>query len=299
VTGPFRVQGLGRVDQSKPHAFRFDGRSFSGLAGDTLASALLANSQTLFGRSFKYHRPRGLLGSGVDEPNALVELSRGPDRREPNLAATTVELYEGLEARSQNRWPSLALDAGALNGLISPVLSSGFYYKTFMWPRSAWARLYEPVIRRMAGLGRAPTLPDPDRYAFTFAHCEVLIVGAGPAGLSAALAAARTGVRVIVCDEGSEPGGSILAAPKESLDGVLAESWLEQAVATLKTAPNVTLLTRTTATSHGIDNMIMMVERLTDHQPLDRSRAVLMNARWCSTAMIRLVSCWPVPRGPI
>src|SRR4051795_11531610 len=158
--GTFRVPG-GIVDRSRPLRFTFDGRAFTGYAGDTLASALLANGVRLGGPSFKYHRPRGILSAGPEEPNALVELRSG-DRREPNTRATTVELYEGLSATSQNRWPSLAFDVMSVNQLLSPFIGAGFYYKTFMWPASFWEKVYEPIIRRAAGLGRPPEGPDPD-----------------------------------------------------------------------------------------------------------------------------------------
>ena len=155
---------------------------YEGFAGDTLASALLANDVHLVGRSFKYHRPRGILSAGSEEPNALVTIDRGAGRITPNLRATQVELYDGLTARSQNRFPSLRFDLGALAGLAAPLLSAGFYYKSFMWPRSFWKRLYEPAIRRAAGLGRAPAEPDPDRYLHQYAHCDVLIIGGGAGG---------------------------------------------------------------------------------------------------------------------
>src|SRR3954470_9405166 len=187
---PFRLPDGGRIDRGRPLQFTFDGKGYQGFAGDTLASALLANGVTLFGRSFKYHRPRGLLSAGAEEPNALVELDRGPGRREPNVRATLVPLTEGLVARSQNRWPSLGFDLGALAGLGAPLLPAGFYYKTFLGPgRQSWHRIWEPLIRRMAGLGRAPEAPDPDRYANRYAHCETLVIGAGRAGLAAALEA--------------------------------------------------------------------------------------------------------------
>jgi sarcosine oxidase subunit alpha len=163
-----------------------------GFKGDTLASALIANGIRIVGRSFKYHRPRGILGSGSEEPNALVELRSGA-RREPNTRATVAELYEGLEARSQNRWPSLAFDVMEINSLFSPLFGAGFYYKTFMWPKSFWESVYEPAIRRAAGLGRAPEGLDPDHYEKAFAHCDILIIGGGPAGLSAALAVRARG----------------------------------------------------------------------------------------------------------
>src|SRR5271154_2138472 len=162
MTQPFRTASGGRIRRDQPLRFTFDGKQYVGCQGDTLASALLANGVHLVGRSFKYHRPRGILSAGSEEPNALVTIDRGPGRITPNLRATQVELYDGLVARSQNRFPSLRFDLGAVAGLAAPLLSAGFYYKTFMGP--LWQRLYEPAIRRAAGLGRAPIDPDPDRY---------------------------------------------------------------------------------------------------------------------------------------
>ncbi|MDX1376572.1 MAG: 2Fe-2S iron-sulfur cluster-binding protein, partial [Burkholderiales bacterium] len=209
-TQRFRADEGGLVDRTRPLAFTFDGRRYQGFSGDTLASALLANGVRLVGRSFKYHRPRGIFGAGAEEPNALVRL-RGGARAEPNLRATQVELYDGLEAASQNYWPSLERDVGAINDLVSPLIPAGFYYKTFMWPGSWWM-LYERFIRRAAGLGRAPLEPDPDHYDRRYAHCDVLVVGAGAAGLSAALAAGRCGARVMLLDENPRLGGALRAS---------------------------------------------------------------------------------------
>ena len=248
-------------------SFQFDGRSYQGRAGDTLASALLANGVRLFGRSFKYHRPRGLLAAGSEEPNALVEVDRGPGRRTPNLRATQVELYDGLVARSQNRFPSLGFDLGAAADVAAPVLSAGFYYKTFIAPQGAWAKLYEPLIRRAAGLGRAPEGPDPDHYASRYAHCDVLVVGAGPAGLAAAEAAATTGARVILCDEGPRFGGSLLAERTARIDGASAAAWVAGRVAALAGHPDVTLLTRTTAFGWYPGPIVGLAQRITDHLP--------------------------------
>ena len=197
--------------------FTFDGVAYGGYAGDTLASALLANGVHLVGRSYKYHRPRGILVAGAEEPNALVGVSRGPGRFTPNLRATQVELHDGLVAASQNRWPSLGFDLGAVNDLLSPLYRRGFYYKTFMGPNVlgknwAWKRVYEPAIRRAAGLGTPPDRTRPRRYAAYFEHCDVLVVGAGPAGLAAALAAgAERRAASSLCDEKAEFGGSLLA----------------------------------------------------------------------------------------
>src|SRR5882672_4060132 len=204
AAGRLRTAVGGQIDRSRVLNFTFDGRTYTGFQGDTLASALLANGVHLVGRSFKYHRPRGILSAGAEEPNALVAVRRDAARYAPNLRATQIELYEGLEAESQNRWPSLEFNVGAVNDAVSPFIPAGFYYKTFMWPRSAWHTFYEPRIRATAGLGRAPEHADPDRYANRFAHCDVLVIGAGPAGLAAALSAARSGGRVILCDEQAE-----------------------------------------------------------------------------------------------
>jgi sarcosine oxidase subunit alpha len=204
----FRNPEGGRIDRSRPVSFTFDGKTYQGYEGDTLASALLANGVHLLGRSFKYHRPRGILTAGSEEPNAIVELRTGA-RKEPNTRATTIELFDGLVANSQNRWPSLSFDVMAINNLFSPLLSAGFYYKTFMWPVSFWTNVYEHVIRRAAGLGTAPTEADPDFYEQCHEHCDVLVVGAGPAGLMAAMSAANLGARVIIADEHAELGGSL------------------------------------------------------------------------------------------
>src|SRR3954452_23587747 len=223
---PYRLASGGSIDRRRPVALHFDGRGYNGFAGDTVASALLANGVHLVGRSFKYHRPRGIMTAGPEEPNALLEIDRGPGRRTPTLRATTAELYDGLVARSQNRYPSLEWDFGEVADLLSPLLPAGFYYKTFLWPPRAWASFYEPLIRRAAGLGRAPELPDPDRYAQRYAHCDVLVVGGGPAGLGAAHAAAGSGARVILCDEQAEFGGSLLADRTLAIDGEPATEWV-------------------------------------------------------------------------
>ncbi|WP_428533350.1 sarcosine oxidase subunit alpha family protein [Rhodopila sp.] len=263
MTQLFRTAEGGRIDRDRAVNFSFDGRRYQGCAGDTLASALLANGVHLVGRSFKYHRPRGILSAGPEEPNALVTLDKGQGRITPNLRATQIELYDGLSARSQNRFPSLRLDLAALTGLATPLLSAGFYYKSFMWPSSFWKSFYEPAIRRTAGLGRAPNRPDPDRYLHQHAHCDLLIIGGGAAGLAAALGASDTGARVILCDEQAEFGGSLLGESGVAIDGWTAPEWVRQAVATL--TKSVTLLTRTTAFGWYPNNMIGLLQRATDH----------------------------------
>jgi sarcosine oxidase, subunit alpha len=263
-----RTLAGGRINRARALDFSFDGRPYTGYAGDTLASALLANGVHLLGRSFKYHRPRGVLASGAEEPNALVAVRRDAARYTPNVRATQVELYQGLDAVSQNRWPSLGFDLGAINDLFAPFIPAGFYYKTFMWPRRAWRALYEPRIRAAAGLGRAPALPDPDRYANRYAHCDVLVVGGGPAGVAAATAAASAGARVVLCDEQSEPGGSLLADDPRSapaIEGLPALEWLRRHLVALAAHPRVTLLPRTTAFAYFPHNLVGLNERLTDH----------------------------------
>ncbi len=258
----FRNGSGGRIDRTLPVSFLFNGRRYDGFAGDTLASALLANGVRLVGRSFKYHRPRGIVTAGTEEPSALVQLGVGP-RTEPNVRATQAELYDGLIATSVNCWPSVDFDVGAINSALGAIFPAGFYYKTFMWPPQAW-RFYEWFIRRAAGLGRAPTQADPDRYEKTHAHCDVLVVGAGPAGLATALAAGRAGARVILADESSELGGGLLGA-SATIAGGPAMTWVATAVAELASLPEVRLLPRTTVFGYYDHNHLGLVERVTDH----------------------------------
>ncbi len=253
------VQG-GRIDRARPVTFHFDGRALQGFAGDTLASALLANGVRLVGRSFKYHRPRGIVTAGPEESCALVERGEGA-RREPNVPATVAELYDGFVAASQNRWPSLGFDIGAVNDLLAPLLPAGFYYKTFMWPPKFWERLYEPLIRRAAGLGRGAGAADPDHYVHMHHHCDVLVVGLGAAGLSAAVAAAESGARVIAVEQDVEPGGALLADAPQA-------DWLAGACRRLG-HPSIKVLTRTTAIGAYDHNVVAAVERVTDHLPPD------------------------------
>ena len=262
----FRLDGGGLIDRATALRFSFDGRQLTGHAGDTLASALLANGVHLVGRSFKYHRPRGIFTAGSDEPNALVELRSGA-RREPNTRATTAELYDGLEASSQNRWPSLEFDLMAINSLFAPMLGAGFYYKTFMWPAAFWEKVYEPLIRRAAGLGRASRLPDPDTYEQAYAFCDVLVIGAGPAGLAAALTAGRAGARVILCDEDSRPGGRLLSERCE-IDGEPGHVWADAALAELESMPGVRVMPRSTVFGVYDGSTYAVVERVTDHLPI-------------------------------
>jgi methylglutamate dehydrogenase subunit C len=262
MTG-FRLSTDGLIDRNTTLNFTFDGKAFAGHQGDTLASALIANDVHLMGRSFKYHRPRGVISAGSSEPNALVELREG-GRKEANTRATMIELYDGLIAKSQNRWPSLELDVGAVNSLASAMFVAGFYYKTFMWPKSFWEKIYEPLIRRAAGLGVASKEPDPDKYEKAYAHCDLLVVGSGPAGLMAALTAARSGVRVILADESSALGGSLLNE-NEEIGGMSGLEWVMATLAELSAMPNVTLMPRTTIFGWYDDNIFGAVERVNDH----------------------------------
>ena len=257
MTQPMRLSSGGRVDRTRRIEFRFDGQSFEGHPGDTLASALLANGVRLMGRSFKYHRPRGALTAGPEEPSALVELRLGA-RREPNTRATVAELFDGLEAKSQNRFPSLEFDIAAINSRLSRFLPAGFYYKTFMWPAAFWEKVYEPLIRRAAGLGRAAAEPDPDEYESMHAHCDVLVVGSGAAGLAAARAAAASGARVILAEQDFELGGGLLLDPAR-------EAWRTEMVLTLAAMSDVKLLPRMTVVGFYEHNVLGAVERVGDH----------------------------------
>ncbi|MEM0900435.1 MAG: sarcosine oxidase subunit alpha [Pseudomonadota bacterium] len=260
-----RIAGKGRLTPAREVNFTFDGEDYVGLEGDTLASALLANGVHLVGRSFKYHRPRGIVTAGPEEPNALVGIRRDKARVVPNVRATVQEIYDGMEAVSQNNWPSLSFDVGAVNDFASPFFTAGFYYKTFMWPRKAWDKLYEPVIRRAAGLGDAPTEPDPDFYASRYAHCDVLIIGGGVSGLAAALTAAENGANVIICDEQAKMGGALHHEASVSINDEAGFEWAETVRAKLAAMANCRVLTRTTAFGYYAQNFVGLVERVTEH----------------------------------
>lgn len=267
MTKSFRIKGAGRLTPARTARFTFDGKTYPALEGDTVASALLANGVHLMGRSFKYHRPRGVLSAGPEEPNALLDVARDAARRQPNVRASVQDVFDGAIIRSQNRLPTLSFDIGAINNLLSPFFAAGFYYKTFMWPREAWAKIYEPIIRHAAGLGVAPKEEDPDHYANRFAHCDVLVAGAGVAGLTAALSAAETGAEVILVDERADVGGALLFDTSTMIDGKPGYDWAQGVLARLKAMANVTVLTRTTAFGYYTHNFIGLVERVTDHLP--------------------------------
>jgi sarcosine oxidase subunit alpha len=261
---PFRTKSGGRIDRSRPLTFTFNGKSYQGYQGDTLASALLANGIRLIGRSFKYHRPRGILGSGFEDANGLVQLETGAST-EPNLQATRIELYDGLSARSQNCWPSVRFDINEINMAFNRLIPAGFYYKTFMWPKKLWMT-YEHIIRNAAGMGESPVENDPDTYAHRYQHCDVLIAGGGPAGIAAALAAGRSGTRVILTNAEPDFGGLLLGQTAE-IDGKPALEWLKNAITELESMDDVTLLPRTTVASYYDHNMLILTEHVTDHRP--------------------------------
>jgi len=263
MTQKYRLDKEGYINRKKSISFKFNGKKYFGYEGDTLASALLANGIHLVGRSFKYHRPRGFIGSKEDEPNAKVQLYDGA-KTEPNAVATEVELVEGLVAKSQNCWPSVSFDFGAINNFLSKFFPAGFYYKTFMWPKSFWHKIYEPIIRKAAGLGVAPLKPDPDRYEHKFEHCDVLIVGSGPSGLASALAAAKNGARVILAEDKSKFGGSLLT-DQVTIGNKTGKEWADETIEQLKSMPNVVVKSRSQVFGYYDHNMMVMFERTKDH----------------------------------
>ncbi|GGH46834.1 sarcosine oxidase subunit alpha family protein [Frigidibacter albus] len=255
------------IDRRAPVTFRFDGKPMTGFAGDTLAASLLANDQMLVGRSFKYHRPRGIVASGAEEPNALVGLGQGP-RFEPNQRVTTTETFEGLTAISQNHWPSLDYDIGAVNGYLSRFLPAGFYYKMFLWPRPFWKHVYEPFIRQSAGLGKVPQEADADRYEQAYAFADLVVAGGGIAGLTAALTAARAGKRVILLEQTAHWGGRA-PVDGDEIDGMAADLWVKNAVQALEGMANVTMRLRTMVSGLYDHGYALAYERVADHTPGD------------------------------
>ena len=248
-----RITNSKFIDQTSRISFKFDGKTLYGFKGDTLASALLANDIHLVGRSFKYHRPRGIMACGSEEPNAIVQVGNDPSMTEPNTRATEIELYEGLEASSQNCWPSVNFDIGAVNNFFSPLIPAAFYYKTFMWPANFW-KLYEYFIRKSAGLGKSPTEPDPDIYEHRYIHCDVLIIGAGISGILAAKTAANNGFKTLLVDEKSYLGGSTIYQNSEhfKINNQTSSSWLEKEINEIKKIDNLEIKTRTSvAAFHG------------------------------------------------
>ena len=266
----YRISEGGRVNREQTVNFMFNGKQYQGLQGDTLASALLANGVHMIGRSWKYHRPRGIISSGAEEPNAIFQLEKGKWTI-PNARGTQVELYDDLDASSVNCWPSLDFDLLSINSKFSRLMPAGFYYKTFMWPKSMWLK-YEHFIRKASGLGEAPTETDSDRYEHTHRHCDVLIVGGGVAGITAALNAGRSGARVILADEQPEMGGLTLGS-KAQIDGIDATQWIEHSLNELSQMPEVTILPRSTVFGYHDQNFLTINQRVTDHLPLHQRTA--------------------------
>ncbi|MGB3313248.1 MAG: 2Fe-2S iron-sulfur cluster-binding protein, partial [Albidovulum sp.] len=263
-----RLQNGGRlIDRAKAMSFTFNGRKMQGYAGDTLASALLGADQLMIGRSFKYHRPRGVIASGAEEPNGLVGLGEG-GRFEPNQRLTTTELFDGAVTASQNHWPSLEFDVGAINNKLARFLPAGFYYKTFMFPRFAWKHVFEPVIRKSAGLGRVPHGRDEDRYEYAYAFADLVIVGGGIAGLAAALAAGKQGKRVWLIEQTAHWGGRAVVDGVQ-IEGQEADAWVKETLQTLEGMENVTIRNRTIASGLYDHGYLLMYERIADHTPGD------------------------------
>ncbi len=279
MSQPNRLVNGGAIDRDQILNFTYDGKAYQGYQGDTLASALLANDVIVNARSFKYHRPRGIFSAGSEEPNALVQLEEGV-HTVPNCRATQIELYEGLKAASQNCWPSVKYDIGAMNNKFSRILPAGFYYKTFMWPAAMWTK-YEHVIRRSAGLGKAPAAQtwDPSHYDHQYAHCDILIVGGGPAGISAAMAAAKGDVRVILIEDAPQLGGALLNEA-HTIKGKPASEWAASCETELAGNPNVTLLTRTTLTGYFDHNYLIASEHKTDHLSVTHTSDVPRERLW-------------------
>ena len=261
-----RVKSSSYIDETTRISFKFNGKKLFGFKGDTLASALLANDIHLVARSFKYHRPRGIMTSGSEEPNAIVQLHDNSSRTEPNVRATEIELYEGLEASSQNCWPSVNFDIGGINNFLSPLLPAGFYYKTFMWPASFWEK-YEYFIRKSAGLGKSPTEADPDIYDHKYVHCDVLVIGGGISGIIAAKSAAKNGLKTLIVDEKPNLGGTTIYQNNDhfKINDENSSKWLQNEIDSLKNYENLEVKTRTSVAAYHGYNFVLARENLTDH----------------------------------
>jgi len=261
-----RVKTSKFIDETTNISFKFNGKTYYGFKGDTLASALLSNDIHLVGRSFKYHRPRGIMTAGSEEPNAMVQINDNTALTEPNVRATEIEIYEGLEASSQNCWPSVNFDIGGINNFLSPLLPAGFYYKTFMWPASFWEK-YEYVIRHSAGLGKSPTEPDPDIYDHRYIHCDVLVIGAGITGIMAAKTAAKNNLKTLLLDEKTELGGSTIFQNSDhvKINDQSSSTWLENEITELEKLDNLEIKTRTSVAAYHGYNYLLARENLTDH----------------------------------
>ena len=266
MSNKFRLTSGGEINRTEKISFKFNGKNLFGYKGDTLASALLANGIHLVGRSFKYHRPRGFLGSGSEEPNAIVQLHKDKAKTEPNIRATQIEIFEGLVAKSQNCWPNVNFDISEINNIFAPILPAGFYYKTFMWPAKLWEK-YEYFIRKSAGLGFSPTERDPDLYDHKYYHCDVLIIGSGPAGLAAATIAAKSQKKVLLVDEKPEHGGSLIGSNDNvtRINNKAPKEWVQKTFSELLKNKSIKILNRTSVAAYHNYNYLIMMENLTDH----------------------------------
>ena len=283
MSNNFRLESGEGINQTEKISFKFNGKTLFGYKGDSLASALLANGIHLIGRSFKYHRPRGILSSGSEEPNALVQIIKDKDKAktDPNVRATQIEIYEGLEAQSQNCWPNVKFDIGEINSIFSSILPAGFYYKTFMWPSKLW-RKYEYFIRKSAGLGKSPTEKDPDKYDHKYYHCDVLIVGGGPAGITAALMAAKSGNKILLVDEKPEFGENLLSSSKENIkiNDLSPAEWIKVKRKELLNFKNIKTLNRTTVSAYHNYNYLIMMQSLTDHLSENEKKGKIRQRLW-------------------
>ena len=261
----FRIEKGGLINRNKKISFKFNGKKYLGYEGDTIASALIANGVHLVGRSFKYHRPRGFFGAGVDEPYAIVQMNRN-NEVDPNVRATEQELFEGLEAKSVNCWPNVNFDIGAINNFLNKFFPAGFYYKTFMWPKSFWYNIYEPIIRKAAGFGSASIKHDKERYEHKYEYCDILITGSGPSGLASAYASAKNGAKVILAEDKPRFGGSLLTSDV-TIGNQSGKEWSEKIISELKSMPNVIVKNRSQVFGYYDHNMLVMSERVSDHLP--------------------------------
>jgi len=268
-----RVKSSNFIDETTRVSFKFNGKTYHGFKGDTLASALLANDVHLVGRSFKYHRPRGVMTSGSEEPNAIVQVGQDKAMTEPNVRATELEIYEGLVATSQNCWPSVNFDIGGINNFLSPLLPAGFYYKTFMWPANFWEK-YEYVIRHSAGLGKSPTKPDKDIYDHKYIHCDILVIGAGISGIMAAKTSAKNNLKTLLLEEKAEIGGSTIYQNSDSfkINNKVSSEWLNNEINDLKKLDNLEIKTRTSVAAYHGYNYLLAKENLTDHLNLSEKK---------------------------
>ena len=278
----FRVGKTKFVDETNRISFIFDGKKYFGYKGDTLASALIANGIHLVGRSFKYHRPRGIMSCGSEEANAIFQVADNTNRTEPNVRATELEIYEGLNVKSQNCWPSVNFDIGGVNNFISPFIPAGFYYKTFMWPKNFWKNVYEPLIRKSAGLGKSPTQPDPDLYDHRHIHCDVLVIGGGISGIIAAKMSAENNKKTILIDDKNYLGGSTIYQDDENykINDAKTKDWLEEQIKELKKYQNLTIKNRTSVAAYHSYNYLLAKENLTDHLSEDKKNNTIRHRLW-------------------